>query len=67
MRTIQQRLDDRKRAKGEPIGLPVVVIQAKGDIAIRRWTKLYQNRGYVLENVEPQGRKRVVLTFRLPA
>ncbi len=67
MKTIQERLDDWKRGKGEAIGPPVVVIQAKGDTEIRRQTELQQRRGYVLEKVEAQGRKRAVLTFRLPA
>jgi hypothetical protein len=70
MKSIQQALDEkrdsRKRAKGEPIGPPVLVIQAKGNMEIRVLTDRYQRRGYVLESAEAQGRKRVVLTFRLP-
>jgi hypothetical protein len=66
VKTLQEKLDERKRAKGEAIGPPVLVIQAKGDTEIRRQTQLQQRRGYVLESAEAQGRKRVVLTFRLP-
>jgi hypothetical protein len=70
VKTLQEKLDERrdnrKRAKGEAIGPPVMVIQAKGNMEIRMLTDRYQRRGYELESAEAQGRKRVVLTFRLP-
>lgn len=66
VRTIREAMDDRKRAKGEAIGPPVIVVTAKGKAAIRRETEVNQRRGYVLESALPQGRSKVVLTFRLP-
>jgi hypothetical protein len=70
MKSILEKLDEkrdgRKRAKGKPIGPSIVIIQAKGQMEINLQIKRYEARGYVLESTEAQGRKRVVLTFRLP-
>lgn len=67
MKTLREKMDERKRAQGEAIGPEILVLQVKGDTALRKQIELQQRRGYVLESAIPQGRKRVVLTFHLGA
>lgn len=42
----------------------VVVKQVKGDAALAATIRRYTKMGYALESSVPQGRKRVLLTFK---
>jgi TolB-like protein len=60
MRNIREIMEDRKGEKPSTI-----VVQLKGHAAISAEVAKQSKRGYTLESTVPQGRKRVILTFRL--
>lgn len=57
MKTLGEKLGIKKRE--------LVIRQPKGAAQTEREIRIWTKRGYVLESQQPQGRKRVLLTFRL--